>query len=89
MVLESIMSLALIKSFFKIFFYVDCFLKSLLNLLQYCFCFLFCFFDREECGLLALPPGIEPTALALEDEVPTAETRTLSNTTHKSKLKMD
>ena len=29
---------------FKIFFYVDHFLKPLLNLLQYCFCFMFWFF---------------------------------------------
>ena len=52
---------------------MDCFLKSLLNLLQYCFCFTFWVFDCEECGILALPLGIEPTPLALEGEVPTTE----------------
>ena len=30
-------------------------------------------FDREECGISVMPPGIEPTPLALEDEVPTAD----------------
>ena len=40
--------------FFKEFFDVDHFLKSLLNLLQYCFCFfMFWFFGREACGILA------------------------------------
>ena len=52
--------------FFKIF---GCgsFLKSLPNLLTVLFLLLiFCFFVffflvREACGILALPPGIEPT----------------------------
>ena len=33
------------------------FFKSLLNFLQFCFCFLFCVFGPESCGILALPPG--------------------------------
>ena len=32
-------------------------LKSLLNLLQYCFCFLFCFFGHEVCGISASDQG--------------------------------
>ena len=46
------------------------FLKSLLNLLQYCFCFVFLiffFFGPEACGILAPQPGIEPAPPALED----------------------
>ena len=39
--------------FLKIFFWYGPFLKSLLNLLQYCFCFTFCFLGREVCGILA------------------------------------
>ena len=46
------------------------FLKSLLNLLQYCFCFICWFFGREACGILAPRPGIEPALPALEGEVP-------------------
>lgn len=34
------------------FFKVDHF-WSLLNLLHCCFCFMFCFFDQEACGILA------------------------------------
>ena len=37
--------------------------KSLLNLLQYCFCFMFWFFNSESCGILALQPGFEPATL--------------------------
>ena len=44
-------------------------LKSLLNVLQYCFCLLFWFFGREVCGVLAVWPGIEPEPHALKDEV--------------------
>ena len=48
--------------FFKDFFFFWCgpFLKSLLNLLQYCFCFMFWFFGCQACGILALQSGIEP-----------------------------
>ena len=46
------------------------FLKALLKLLQYCFCYLrFCFFGPEACGILAPQPRIEPTTPALEGEV--------------------
>ena len=33
--------------------------KSLLNLLQYCFCFIFWFLGQKACGILASWPGIE------------------------------
>ena len=46
-----------LSSFLRIFFFwCGSFLKSLLNLLQYCFCFTFCsffFLVCEACGLLA------------------------------------
>ena len=45
------------------------FFKSLLNLLQYRFCFMFWLFGREACGILAPQPGIEPASPALEGEV--------------------
>ena len=41
------------------------FKRSLLNLLQYCFCFLF----GEVCEILAPQPGIKPAPPALEGEV--------------------
>ena len=47
---------------FKIFLMT--FLKSLLNLFQYCFCFmglLFLFFGYKEYVILASQPGIKPT----------------------------
>ena len=44
-------------------------LKSLLHLLQYCFCFMFWFFGHKACGILAPWPGIKPTPPALEGEV--------------------
>ena len=56
--------------FLKIFFFwCGSFLKSLLNLLQYCICFGFLAFGREACEILAPPPGIEPAPPALEGEV--------------------
>ena len=63
-----------LKYIFEVFFLLfvfkyGLFLKSVLNLLQYCFCFMFWFFGREACEILALWPGVEPTALALEGEV--------------------
>ena len=56
--------------FFLRFFFFLCgpFLKSLLNLLQYCFCLMFWFFGREACGMLAPQPGLEPNPPALEGE---------------------
>ena len=49
--------------------------NSLLHLLQYYFCFMFCFvlfFDPEACGILLSCPGIKPAPPALEDEVLTS-----------------
>ena len=37
--------------------------KSLLNLLQYCFCFMFWLFGQEACEILALQPRIKPAPL--------------------------
>jgi len=53
--------------FFK-FSSLSC-LKSLWNLLQYCFCFMFCFFGCEACGILVSPPGMEPTPPELKGKV--------------------
>ena len=56
-------------TFFKDFFMWITFwmsLKSLLNLLQHCFCFTFWFWGQEACGLLAPQPGIEHATPALE-----------------------
>ena len=44
-------------------------LKSLLNLLQHCFCFMFFCFGREAGEILAPQPGITPTSSALEGKV--------------------
>ena len=56
--------------FFKdFFFWFGPFLKSLLNLLQYCFCFLFWFFGPKACGILAPWPGIKPVPPELEGKV--------------------
>ena len=48
------------------------FLKSLLNLLQFCFPFMFCFFGPEAYRILASRPGIEPAAPALEGKILTS-----------------
>ena len=45
-------------AFFTVFFWCGPFWKSLLNLLQYYFCFMFCFFSYKACGILAPRPGI-------------------------------
>ena len=45
--------------------------KSLLRLLQYCFCFMFWFFGQEACGILAPRPGMEATPPASEGEIST------------------
>ena len=45
------------------------FFKFLLNLLQYCYCFLFCCFGPQACGILAPQPGVKPISPALEGEV--------------------
>ena len=54
--------------FFKIFWYGP-FLKSLLNLFQYCFYFMFWFFGCKACGILAPRPGVKPVSPALESKV--------------------
>ena len=53
--------------FFKIFFFFCCgpFLKSLLNLLHYCFCFIVWFFGCKACRILASLPGTEPAPPAV------------------------
>ena len=51
--------------------------KVFLNLLQYCFCFMFWFSGHEACGILAPQPGIKSTSPALEGKVLT--TRPLGN----------
>ena len=58
-----------IKAKLKKIFLCGPFKKSLLNLLQYCFCFMFCFFGHEPCGILVPQPGIKPTPLGLEGKV--------------------
>ena len=59
--------------FFKDFFGCGPFLKSLLNLLQYCFCVIFWLFGLEACGILAPWIAIKPIPPALEGEVLTTE----------------
>ena len=55
---------------FNFFFECEPFLKSLLILLQYCFCFMLCFFfGYKACGVLAPWPGIKPTPPALKGDV--------------------
>ena len=45
-------------------------IKSLLILLQYCFCFIFgVFFGQETHGILVSWPGMEPAHPALEGEI--------------------
>ena len=55
--------------FFKIFLKCIPFKKSLLNLLQCCFCFMFWFLGQKACGILAAWPWMEPTTPALEGKV--------------------
>ena len=55
--------------FFKNFLMWAIFKKSVLNLLQYCFCFVLIFFGCEAYGILAPSPGIEPSAPALEGKI--------------------
>ena len=45
------------------------FVKSLLNSLQYCFCFIFWCFCHKACGILNPWPSIRPTCLALEGKI--------------------
>jgi len=57
------------SSFLKNFKFFIFHFKSLLNLLQYCFCFMFWLFGHETCGILVPQPGIEPPPPALESEI--------------------
>ena len=66
------LSLFFLSFFLKIFFWCGPFLKSLLNLLQYCF-WVLGFFGHEACGILAPWPGIEPAPHTLESKVLTTE----------------
>jgi len=54
------------KNIFSRYFWCGPFLKSLLNLLQYCSWFFSC----EACGVLAPRPGIKPALLAGKSEPP-------------------
>lgn len=54
---------------FSFFIEMDHFKSLLLNLLQYRLYFMFQFFGWEACGLLAPPPGTEPTPSALEGKI--------------------
>ena len=55
--------------FLKRFFDVDPFLKSLLNLLQYYFCFMFWFFGPKACWILVPWPGVHSVPPALEGKI--------------------
>ena len=59
--------------FFKDFFFMWTTLKSVLNLLKYCFCFMFWFFAHKTCWILSPQPEIKPAFPALEAEVPNIE----------------
>ena len=59
--------------FFLRFCCCGSFLKSLLNLLQYCFCFMFCFFGCKACRILAPQPRIKPAPPALASKILTTE----------------
>ena len=54
------------------FFLYGPFLKSLLGLLWYYFCFLFWFFSHEACGILVSQPGVELALPVLEGQVLTS-----------------
>ena len=74
MFLRSVLMLQLlIHNFFLAYFFKKflCgpFLKSLLSLLKYCFCFIFWFLGYESGRTLSPRSGIKPTPLALESEV--------------------
>ena len=58
-------------TYFILDFYFWCgrFLKSLLNLLQYWFCFTFWFFGHMARGILTSWSGMEPELHAFEGEV--------------------
>ena len=55
----------IIFSFFGFFFWCGPFLKSLLNLLHYCFCFMFWVSGHVASGILVPQPAMEPISPAL------------------------
>ena len=56
--------------FFKVSFsWRGPFSESLLNVPQYCFCFMFWFFGHKACGISAPQSGMEPSPPALEGKV--------------------
>ena len=57
---------------FTFFLNVNRIWKRLLNLLQYCFCFMFLFSGHEACGILAPQSRIKPPPPALEGKVLTS-----------------
>ena len=56
---SALLCLFCLEDFF-VCFWCGPFLKSLLSLLQYCFCSVFWFFDRKAFGIWNPQPGIEP-----------------------------
>ena len=50
-------------------FWCGPFLKSLLNLLQYCLCFIFWLFGHKTYGFSGIQPGVETTPPAAEGKV--------------------
>ena len=54
---------------FVFFFFCGSFLKSLLNLLQYWFSFMFWLLGPKACRILAYQPGFKPIPHALEGEL--------------------
>ena len=69
--------MAAVRSRAEIFFYMGhSFLKPLLNLFQYCFCFTFWAFSHGACGILGPPRlGSEPISTAPEGKVLSTTTR--------------
>ena len=62
------------ESHFRFFFFwCILFLKSLLNLLQYHFCFMLWILGHKACGILSPLPRIKPASLALEHKVSTTQ----------------
>ena len=64
-----VISFYFLKLFFEDFFWCGPFWKSLLNLLQHCFCFMFWFFGHEQHEILAPQPGLKRAPPVLEGEV--------------------
>ena len=52
-----------------IFFWWRPFLKSLLNLLQYCFCFIYIFFGHKTCEILTPQPRVEDAPPILKGKI--------------------